>query len=156
MECLGGNGYVEEGLMARLYREMPLNAIWEGSGNVMALDLLRVLQREPETAEIVMDDLGAAVGDDAHLKAHLARVQTLLHEPRLLDKRGRELAEALATAGGRHHPARARAGRRRRRLHRHAAVRRGAPDLRPGTGLGRYPLDRRAGLPQMKLTPSCV
>ena len=59
MECLGGNGYVEEGLAARLYRELPLNAIWEGSGNVMALDLLRVLQREPETVEIVMEDLGA-------------------------------------------------------------------------------------------------
>ena len=96
MECLGGNGYVEEGLAARLYRELPLNAIWEGSGNVMALDLLRVLQREPETVEIVMDDLAAAVGGDAHLKAHLARVQGLLHEPRLLDRRGRELAEALA------------------------------------------------------------
>ena len=96
MECLGGNGYVEEGPMARLYREMPLNAIWEGSGNVMALDLLRVLQREPETAQIVMDDLAAAIGDDAHLKAHLARVQKLLHEPRLLDKRGRDLTEALA------------------------------------------------------------
>jgi len=96
MECLGGNGYVEEGPMARLYREMPLNAIWEGSGNVMALDLLRVLQREPETAGVVMDDLSAAVGDDAHLQAHLGRVQKLLHEPRLLDKRGRDLAEALA------------------------------------------------------------
>jgi len=65
MECLGGNGYVEEGLAARIYREMPLNAIWEGSGNVMALDLLRVLQREPETAAIVMEDLAAAAGGDA-------------------------------------------------------------------------------------------
>jgi len=97
MECLGGNGYVEEGLAARVYRELPLNAIWEGSGNVMALDLLRVLQREPETAEVVMDDLATAAGDDPHLKAHLARVQGLLHEPRLLDRRGRDLAEALAT-----------------------------------------------------------
>ena len=96
MECLGGNGYVEEGLAARLYRELPLNAIWEGSGNVMALDLLRVLQREPETVEIVMDDLGKAVSGDAHLKAHLARVLALLHEPRQLDRRARDLAEALA------------------------------------------------------------
>jgi putative acyl-CoA dehydrogenase len=96
MECLGGNGYVEEGLAARLYRELPLNAIWEGSGNVMALDLLRVLQREPETVEIVMDDLSTAVDGDAHLKAHLARVHAMLHEPRLLDRRGRDLAEALA------------------------------------------------------------
>ena len=94
-------------LAARIYRELPLNAIWEGSGNVMALDLLRVLQREPETVEIVMDDLAAAVGGDAHLKAHLARVQSLLHEPRLLDKRGRDLAEALALLAARHDPARA-------------------------------------------------
>ncbi len=99
MECMGGNGYVEEGLAARLYRELPLNAIWEGSGNVMALDLLRVLQREPETLEIVMDDLGAAVGSDPQLKAHLERIQTMLHEPRLLEQRGRALAEALATMG---------------------------------------------------------
>jgi putative acyl-CoA dehydrogenase len=97
MECLGGNGYVEEGLAARAYREMPLNAIWEGSGNVMALDLLRVLQREPETAAIVMEDLAAGAGGDPHLKAQLERVQRMLHEPRLLDQRGRALTEALAT-----------------------------------------------------------
>jgi putative acyl-CoA dehydrogenase len=96
MECLGGNGYVEEGLAARIYREMPLNAIWEGSGNVMALDLLRVLQREPETVAIVMEDLAAAAGGDAHLKAQLERVQRMLHEPRFLDRRGRMLTEALA------------------------------------------------------------
>ena len=46
MECLGGNGYVEEGALARLYREAPVNAIWEGSGNVMALDVLRVFGRD--------------------------------------------------------------------------------------------------------------
>ena len=96
MECLGGNGYVEEGIAARLYRELPVNAIWEGSGNVMALDLLRVLQREPETAEIVLEDLAAAAGDDKHLKAQLARVESLLGEPRALDARGRELIEVLA------------------------------------------------------------
>ena len=96
MECMGGNGYVEEGLAARLFRELPLNAIWEGSGNVMALDLLRVLQREPETLESVMDDLGTSSGDDPVLKAKLDRVQTMLHEPRLLEQRGRALAEALA------------------------------------------------------------
>jgi len=97
MECLGGNGYVEEGVAARVYREVPLNAIWEGSGNVMALDLLRVLQREPETVEVVIDDLRAAASGDAQLKAHFARVEGLLHEPRLLEQRGRALIEALAT-----------------------------------------------------------
>jgi putative acyl-CoA dehydrogenase len=97
MECLGGNGYIEDGVAARVYRELPVNAIWEGSGNVMALDLLRVLQREPETVEIVMDDLAATAGGDSHLKAHLARVQRLLHEPRFLEQRGRALTESLAT-----------------------------------------------------------
>jgi putative acyl-CoA dehydrogenase len=50
MECLGGNGYVEEGAMARLYREAPVNAIWEGSGNVVALDVLRAISRDAEAA----------------------------------------------------------------------------------------------------------
>ena len=64
MECLGGNGYVEEAPLARYYREAPVNAIWEGSGNVMALDVLRVLQRGPALFEEVIagidKDLGAS------------------------------------------------------------------------------------------------
>ncbi len=96
MECLGGNGFVEDGLAARTYREVPVNAIWEGSGNVMALDILRVLQREPEVAEIVLEDLAPLTEGDPHLKAGLARVEAILHEPRLLDRRARFLAEALA------------------------------------------------------------
>jgi putative acyl-CoA dehydrogenase len=62
MECLGGNGYVEEGILARHYRESPVNAIWEGSGNVMCLDVLRALAREPEAAMTVLQGLAA----DAH------------------------------------------------------------------------------------------
>ena len=54
MECLGGNGYVEEGILARHYRESPVNAIWEGSGNVMCLDVLRALSREPDAAGAVL------------------------------------------------------------------------------------------------------
>ena len=96
MECLGGNGYVEDGMLARLYREVPVNAIWEGSGNVMALDVLRVLQREPDAAAMVLDDLGASIGEDAGLKAALARLQALLHAPRDLDQRARALIEGLA------------------------------------------------------------
>ena len=57
MECLGGNGYVEEGILARHYRESPVNAIWEGSGNVMCLDVLRALSREPEAASAVLQGL---------------------------------------------------------------------------------------------------
>jgi putative acyl-CoA dehydrogenase len=57
MECLGGNGYVEEGILARHYRESPVNAIWEGSGNVMCLDVLRALSREAEAALSVLREL---------------------------------------------------------------------------------------------------
>ena len=57
MECLGGNGYVEEGILARHYRESPVNAIWEGSGNVMCLDVLRALSREAEAATAVLQAL---------------------------------------------------------------------------------------------------
>jgi putative acyl-CoA dehydrogenase len=60
MECLGGNGYVEEGILARHYRESPVNAIWEGSGNVMCLDVLRALAREPDAAAAVLQDLAEA------------------------------------------------------------------------------------------------
>jgi putative acyl-CoA dehydrogenase len=63
MECLGGNGYVEEGILARHYRESPVNAIWEGSGNVMCLDVLRALSREAEAAQVVLQHLaGEASG----------------------------------------------------------------------------------------------
>ncbi len=62
LECLGGNGYVEDFPMARLYREAPLNAIWEGSGNVMALDVLRVVRRDKERAMAVIDALAGACG----------------------------------------------------------------------------------------------
>jgi putative acyl-CoA dehydrogenase len=57
MECLGGNGYVEEGILARHYREAPVNAIWEGSGNVMCLDVLRALSREAEAATGILKNL---------------------------------------------------------------------------------------------------
>jgi putative acyl-CoA dehydrogenase len=63
MECLGGNGYVEEGMLARLYREAPLNAIWEGSGNVMCLDVLRAVSREREAAQEVLRALAAETAD---------------------------------------------------------------------------------------------
>jgi putative acyl-CoA dehydrogenase len=96
MECMGGNGYVEELPLARLYREVPVNAIWEGSGNVMALDVLRVLQREPESFAMVMDELGATAAKDPVLKAAHARIEALLHDPRLLDYCARQLIEALA------------------------------------------------------------
>ena len=96
MECMGGSGYVEDSSLPRLYREVPVNSIWEGSGNVMALDVLRVLEREPDVLEIVLDELAQAVGSDPHLKAALERIKSMLHEPRLLEARARALLESLA------------------------------------------------------------
>ncbi|MGQ4485931.1 acyl-CoA dehydrogenase family protein [Streptomyces sp. SAS_281] len=69
LECLGGNGYVEESGMPRMYREAPLNGIWEGSGNVNALDLLRALAREPESLEAFRAEVEAASGADRRLDA---------------------------------------------------------------------------------------
>jgi putative acyl-CoA dehydrogenase len=96
MECLGGNGYIEDWPLAGLYREAPVNAIWEGSGNVMALDVLRVLQKEADVAERVTEELRAAAEADPALAAAFERLQRVLHEPRLLDVRARELVEGLA------------------------------------------------------------
>jgi putative acyl-CoA dehydrogenase len=96
MECLGGSGYIEELPLARLYREVPVNAIWEGSGNVMALDVLRVLQREPDIAATVVEELGEASAGSAPLKAAHRRLEAMLSEPRYLDLRARALVESLA------------------------------------------------------------
>lgn len=80
LECLGGNGYVEESGMPRHYREAPLLSIWEGSGNVNALDVLRALSREPATAEALFAELGAAQGADARLDAAVTRLKAGLGE----------------------------------------------------------------------------
>ena len=76
LECLGGNGYVEDSGMPRHYREAPLLSIWEGSGNVNALDVLRALSREPGTAEALFGELALARGADARLDAAVTRLKT--------------------------------------------------------------------------------
>lgn len=96
MECIGGNGYVEEGMLPRLYREAPVNAIWEGSGNVMALDLLRVLQREPQAIAQVLDDIGVTAAGNAPLAAPLARLRAALQNGENVESRAREITEQLA------------------------------------------------------------
>jgi putative acyl-CoA dehydrogenase len=75
LECLGGNGYVEESGMPRLYRDSPLNSIWEGSGNVASLDVLRAMSKEPEGLPAFLAECELAAGADARLDAHLARVK---------------------------------------------------------------------------------
>lgn len=99
METLGGNGYVEDGLMGRIYREMPVNAIWEGSGNVMCLDVLRAMEREPEAAQALI--AGFETSGDTRLAAAVARLRGLLAERGGLEGRARLVTELLvAVAAG--------------------------------------------------------
>ena len=94
LECLGGNGYVEESGMPRLYREAPLASIWEGSGNVAALDALRALTRQPESAEAFFAELDQAAGADSRLDQAVVRLRKELGDPS--EARARHLAEAMA------------------------------------------------------------
>ena len=75
LECLGGNGYVEDSGLPRLYRDSPLNSIWEGSGNVAALDVLRAMNKEPEGLPAFLDEVAMAAGANRQLDAHVARVK---------------------------------------------------------------------------------
>ncbi len=94
LECLGGNGYVEESAMPRLYREAPLASIWEGSGNVAALDAIRALTRQPETAEAFFAELDQAAGADRRLDQAVLGLRKELADPS--EARARHLAEAMA------------------------------------------------------------
>jgi putative acyl-CoA dehydrogenase len=75
LECLGGNGFVEDFLTPRIYRDAPLNSIWEGSGNVAALDVLRALAREPEALPAFLEEVELASGINDHLDAHVSRLK---------------------------------------------------------------------------------
>lgn len=98
LECLGGNGYVEESGMPRLYREAPLASIWEGSGNVMSLDVLRALVRTPRSLEVFMREVRAAEGADARLDAHLRKLEAQFSDPATLESRARRVVEGMALA----------------------------------------------------------
>jgi putative acyl-CoA dehydrogenase len=93
LECLGGNGFVEDSAMPLLYRDAPLGSIWEGSGNVAALDVLRAMAREPEGFPAFMDECSAAAGADARLDAHLDRVRSRAAE--LFGDEGEDPSERL-------------------------------------------------------------
>jgi putative acyl-CoA dehydrogenase len=103
MECLGGNGYTEAFPLARRYREQPVMAIWEGSGNVIALDVLRALTRDPASAAAFADELATTEGASATLDAHNRRTLQLLRslqgaDPVAAQAQARRLTEALALA----------------------------------------------------------
>ncbi|MFF3954882.1 acyl-CoA dehydrogenase family protein [Streptomyces sp. NPDC001890] len=96
LECLGGNGYVEESGMPRLLREAPLNSIWEGAGNVQALDVLRALQREPMALNAFLQEVGRARGADHRLDAAIRDMLTELADLDGIEARARRLAERMA------------------------------------------------------------
>ena len=96
MEVIGGNGYVEECALPRLYREAPLNSIWEGSGNVMCLDVLRAARREPAAVEALLSELGAVRGADSKLDRHIAVLKEVFREPGAGDGDARRVAGGIA------------------------------------------------------------
>lgn len=98
LECLGGNGYVEESIMPRLYRESPLNAIWEGSGNVIALDVLRAAGRSPESLQMFVAELEQGSGIDARVDQAIARAAASISSATDLEFEARRIVEQMATA----------------------------------------------------------
>ena len=98
LECHGGNGFIADHLMERLYREAPLNGIWEGTGNVICLDVLRAMQREPESVGVFLDEVRAARGGDARLDAFAEQLAGRLADPAALEPVARRISEMMAAA----------------------------------------------------------
>ncbi len=99
LECVGGNGYVEESVLPRLYREAPLNSIWEGSGNVIALDVLRAMRRSPEVADAFIAELERGAGRDAAVDRSIDEVRTMMAGEHENDEmNARRLVEAMAVS----------------------------------------------------------
>jgi putative acyl-CoA dehydrogenase len=97
-ECLGGNGYVEDSGMPRLYRQAPLNSIWEGSGNIQCLDVLRAMRKEPASAEAFFAELDSVRGGNALLDRETAALRKLLDDDGDLEARSRRVVERMAMA----------------------------------------------------------
>ena len=97
-ECLGGAGYVEESILPRLYRQAPLNSIWEGSGNIQCLDVLRALAREPETREALFAEFASVKGLSALLDTEVSSLAVQLADTVDLERRSRFLVERMALA----------------------------------------------------------
>ena len=98
LECLGGNGYVEESRMPRLYREAPLMSVWEGSGNVAALDTLRAVAKQPESLQVFFDELDCAAGSDRRLDAFIVRLKDSIGDHDAVQYRARRVVGDMALA----------------------------------------------------------
>lgn len=98
LECHGGAGYIEESILPRLYREAPLNSIWEGSGNVICLDVLRAIRRDPGCLDAVLAEIELGVSDCRPLADKLAAIKAIVSKPDTLEVSARRLVEAMAIA----------------------------------------------------------
>ncbi|MDP2824408.1 MAG: isovaleryl-CoA dehydrogenase [Sulfuritalea sp.] len=98
MEVHGGNGYVDEGPMPRLFRQSPLNSIWEGSGNVMCLDTLRAMGRHPRSVEVLAAEIAPALGKNRAFDAFAGKLKDGLNNPQDIETRARELTQGIALA----------------------------------------------------------
>ncbi|HEX4867098.1 MAG TPA: isovaleryl-CoA dehydrogenase [Acidimicrobiales bacterium] len=96
LECLGGNGYVEDFDLPRIFRQSPVNGVWEGSGNVICLDVLRALARSPEALDAYWDEVALAGGDDSRLDAAVTSLRAELADLDAIEGRARRLVERLA------------------------------------------------------------
>jgi putative acyl-CoA dehydrogenase len=96
LECIGGSGVMEDSPMPRLYREAPVNAIWEGSGNVQCLDIARAIRHSPATLDAYFAEVGAAKGESAALDAHIAALKDDMRDFDDFEARGRNLCDRLA------------------------------------------------------------
>jgi len=96
MECLGGGGYIEESILPRLYREAPVNSIWEGAGNVICLDILRTLHKEPRAKDAFFAELSPAIGSNVHLDQALNDLKDLLDKKAYREADARHLVERMA------------------------------------------------------------
>ncbi len=96
MECIGGSGVMEDSPMPRLFRESPVNAIWEGSGNVQCLDVLRAMRKSPEVVGACFDELARAKGGHASLDHHVRALQADLADPSDIEYRARDLVDRMA------------------------------------------------------------
>ena len=98
LECHGGNGFIADHMMERLYREAPLNGIWEGTGNVICLDVLRAMVREPAAVGAFLAEVGQARGADPRLDAFAADLARRLQDPAGLEPVARQVVERMALA----------------------------------------------------------
>ena len=97
MEVLGGNGYTEELPLARLAREMPVNSIWEGSGNIMCLDVLRAFTKTPATRDMLLEELSAVLGRHRQFDSAFARFADALESPAVAEEHARRFTQSLVT-----------------------------------------------------------